>query len=373
MNSGQLPGLYIHIPFCRSKCRYCDFYSVASLSALPAWLEAVRAEMGLYRDRFREFDSLYLGGGTPTVLGERELAGLLECARESFVFRPGSEMTMEANPDGLSADKLKTVRDLGINRLSLGVQSLDDAVLQYLGRTHNAKQALDALEAARAAGFANIGVDLIYGMEPLSLGTWNQTMDRILAFGPEHISCYQMTLAKGTALWKMKEAGRVRPIGEKMESAFFIRTSRHLERHGYLHYEVSNFAAGREFLCRHNRKYWSHVPYLGLGPSAHSFQAASRWWNVRSVDKYCRLLAEGKAPVESSEILSQEQLALEKLSLGLRTSEGADLDAPEASSKKGGVLAELQRAGLVRIRDGKIQPTRKGLLVADSLPLMICD
>ena len=372
MNKRNHPGLYIHIPFCRSKCLYCDFYSVECLAAVPAWLRAVQKEISLYREQFQVFDSLYLGGGTPTVLSERELAVLLECVHKYFAFCPESEMTMEANPDGLHMDKLKAIRGLGVNRISLGVQSLDDGDLKYLGRSHSSEQALKALDMVRTCGFANVGVDLMYGLETQSLQGWKRTVDRVLEFRPEHISCYQMTFEEGAPLWKMKAAGQVRPIGKKLESAFFIWTSRYLEKHGYLHYEVSNFAKSREFMCRHNRKYWSHTPYLGLGPSAHSFQAGRRWWNVKSVEKYCQLLAQGKAPVESSEVLSEEQFDLESLYLGLRTSDGADLHAPGGGLRAGDALAELQRAGLVKVRNGRIQPTRKGFLVADGLPLMLC-
>jgi oxygen-independent coproporphyrinogen-3 oxidase len=170
----------------------------------------------------------------------------------------------------------------------------------------------------------------------------------------------------------MKAAGRVRSIGEKLESAFFIWTSRYLDKRGYQHYEISNFARGPEFMCRHNLKYWGHIPYLGLGPSAHSFHAGSRWWNVKSIRKYCRLLAEGKAPVEASEVLSEEQLDLETLHLGLRTSAGVDLHALGGRLIMDEALAELQKSGLVKVTNGRIQPSRKGFLVADSLPLMLC-
>ncbi len=372
MNNRNHPGLYIHIPFCRSKCLYCDFYSVVSLDGVPAWLQAVQKEIPLYREKFQVFDSLYLGGGTPTILGERELSVLLECVHTYFTFCPGSEMTMEANPDGLRMDKLKAIRGLGVNRISLGVQSLDDGDLKYLGRSHSSNQALEALDRVRSCGFADVGVDLIYGLETQSLQGWKRTVDRVLEFRPEHISCYQMTFEPGAPLWKMKADGRVRPIGKKLESAFFIWTSRYLGRHGYNHYEVSNFAKSREFMCRHNRKYWSHTPYLGLGPSAHSFLAGRRWWNVKPVEKYCRLLAEGEAPVESSEVLSEEQLDLESLYLGFRTSDGADLHGPGGALRSSDALAELQRAGLAEVRNGRIQPTRKGFLVADGIPLMFC-
>jgi oxygen-independent coproporphyrinogen III oxidase len=370
MNSGELPGLYVHIPFCRSKCPYCDFYSVASTAAIPAWLHAVKRESLLYRERFCEFDSLYLGGGTPTILSEEELADLLEWLRKHFNFSLESEMTIEANPDDLSRDKLNALGNLGINRISLGVQSFDDGDLKYLGRSHNAAQALTALEMIRSSGFPTVGVDLICGLEVQTLPGWRRILDRVLEFRPEHLSCYQLTFERGTPLWKMKEAGRVRSIGEKLDRAFFIFTSRYLEQHGYHHYEISNFARSRKFMCRHNRKYWTHAPYLGLGPSAHSFQAGSRWWNVRSIKKYCRLLAEEKPPVEDWEALSEEQLDLEALALGLRTSEGVSLHAHGGLSRQGRALEEMQRRGLVRVNKGRIQATRKGFVVADSLPLM---
>jgi oxygen-independent coproporphyrinogen-3 oxidase len=212
----------------------------------------------------------------------------------------------------------------------------------------------------------------MYGLETQSIRGWRKTLDRILEFRPEHISCYQLTFERGTPLWKMREAGRVRSIGEKLEGAFFIWTSRYLEKHGYQHYEISNFARGREFMSRHNLKYWSHVPYLGLGPSAHSFHAGSRWWNVKSIKKYCRLLAEGRAPVESSEVLSEEQFDLETIDLGLRTSSGVDLHALGGSLITDEALAQLQKSGLVRVTNGRIKPSRRGFLVADSLPLMLC-
>ncbi|MGA2940259.1 MAG: radical SAM family heme chaperone HemW [Syntrophobacteraceae bacterium] len=366
------PGLYIHIPFCRSKCLYCDFYSVASRAAIPAWLQAVQTEVVLYKERFHDFDSLYLGGGTPAILSEKELAELLECIHKHFTFCPGSEMTIEANPDGLSRDKLKVIGSLGINRISLGVQSLDDRDLKYLGRSHGSKQALKSLDMVRSCGFADLGADLMYGLETQSMQGWRRTLDQILEFRPEHISCYQLTFESGAPLWKMKAAGRVRSIGEKLESAFFIWTSRYLDKRGYQHYEISNFARGPEFMCRHNLKYWGHIPYLGLGPSAHSFHAGSRWWNVKSIRKYCRLLAEGKAPVEASEVLSEEQLDLETLHLGLRTSAGVDLHALGGRLIMDEALAELQKSGLVKVTNGRIQPSRKGFLVADSLPLMLC-
>ena len=370
MNDEVHPGLYVHIPFCRSKCQYCDFYSVASSEAIPAWLQALEREALLYRGIFHEFDSLYLGGGTPTTLGERELSALMECLFKHFTFCPESEITIEANPEDLSKDKLKTIGALGINRISLGVQSLSDRDLDYLGRSHSAPQALKALDMLRSCGLTQVGVDLMYGLGIQTIATWKISLSRLLEFRPQHISCYQLTFEKGTPLGKMKAQGRVRAIGEKLERAFFVFTSRYLERRGYSHYEISNFAASRESMCRHNRKYWNHVPYLGLGPSAHSFHAGTRWWNVRSIKKYVDLLEKGKVALEASEVLSQEQLDLEALALGLRTSDGVTLGAAGGGLKTGKALEELKKAGLVRREDGRIKPTRKGFLVADTLPLM---
>ena len=371
MNNEERPGLYLHVPFCRSKCLYCDFYSVASAAAIPAWLQAVKREVSLYRESFPAFDSLYLGGGTPTILGERELAALMACLRQHFAFYPESEMTIEANPDDISPDKLKALGDLGINRISLGVQSLADRDLQYLGRSHSSKQALKALDMIHSCGFAQVGVDLMYGLEVQSLSGWKKTVDQVLQFRPEHLSCYQLTLERSTPLGKRQAAGRVRPIDEKLERAFFVFTSRYLERLGYHHYEISNFARSPETRCRHNQKYWNHVPYLGLGPSAHSFQARNRWWNVSSIKRYSELLAAGKAPVEAFEVLSEDQLALEALALGLRTSDGVEFHSPGCGPRWDMALETLHKSNLVRVNNGRIQPTRKGFLVADSLPLLL--
>lgn len=370
MNSGEPAGLYLHVPFCRSKCHYCDFYSVASRAAVPAWLQAIKREVRQYREAWPVFDSLYLGGGTPTILGEAELAALMACLHRDFTFHPDSEMTIEANPDDLSRPTLQTLRELGLNRISLGVQSLDDRDLAYLGRKHSADQALRALELIHSVGWPQVGVDLMYGIEGQTLAAWKRTLDRVLSFRPEHLSCYQLTLAPGTPLGKRQADGRVRAIGERWEAAFFIFTSRYLERYGYRHYEISNFARSRETMCRHNRKYWRHVPYLGLGPSAHSFRAGRRWWNVRSITRYCQLLAAGQAPVEASETLTHEQLSLEALALGFRTSRGVALAL--AGNRPGGsrTIAMLQQSRLATVHHDRLQPTRRGFLVADSLPLM---
>ncbi len=275
-------GLYVHIPFCKTKCPYCDFYSVTDATLISAYLAALDAEARLYRDQFPAFDSLFLGGGTPSWLGEAQLAALMKNLRRHFTFAPDSEITLEANPDDITADKLALFRDLGINRLSLGVQSFDEAELRFLGRRHTARQTEAAIDLIRAAGFTNLGLDLMYGLPGQTLDAWLKTLETALSFAPEHLSCYQLTLAAETPLRtpmaRRVARGELSLPDEETQREFFLLTANFLTARGYLHYEVANFArqgpqAGSlcHYCCRHNLKYWTRTPYLGLGPAAHSF------------------------------------------------------------------------------------------------------
>ncbi len=373
-----LPGLYVHVPFCRSKCHYCDFYSLTDCTLIPNWLAALEKEAGVYNDRFGPFDTLYIGGGTPNLLDAPQITALLDCLRRHFSFSPDTEVTLEANPDDLTPEKITLYKDLGVNRLSLGVQSFADGELAFLGRRHHARQTVQALEATRAAGFANLSLDLIYGLPGQSLENWTKTLEQALSFQPEHLSCYQLTYAEGTPLGRRKARGEVAAATEEEERNFFLCTSRFLEERGYLHYEISNFARksgpGRApCYSRHNRKYWRHVPYLGLGPGAHSFQDGVRWWNVSSVEQYCQSLAQGKAPVEEREVLSAEQLRLEALYLGLRTREGVPLDLLRQTPGWENILGELKKAGLIKVSPDRVVPTLEGFLLSDRLPLWFSD
>lgn len=369
MNPHQKPGLYVHCPFCMKKCPYCDFYSVASTSLASRWLDALKKEVIYYRDRFKCFDTLYLGGGTPTVLDARALEKLMEHLFAHFDFDPDSEITIEANPGDLSGDKVNRIKALGFNRINLGVQSFDDRELLFLGRRHTARDAEQTLKKLRSSGFENVGVDLIYGLGGQSLKGWIETLKRTVEFRPEHLSCYQLTIEKETPFWRMKEKGMIELLDEEEGRAFFLTTSRFLEECGYIHYEISNFAREKAYCSHHNWKYWRHVPYLGLGPSAHSFQNSTRWWNFRSIEKYCEALEDRKAPVEDRESLTEEQMRIESIALGLRTSEGFDLkshcDGPELTD----TLSCLQESGFLRISNNRVLPTKKGFLVADRLPL----
>jgi oxygen-independent coproporphyrinogen-3 oxidase len=360
-------GLYIHVPFCRSKCPYCGFYSIASRSLVQRWLEAVKQEMGLWKDGFHRFDTLYLGGGTPSVLKKDELRALMDRARSCFSLAADAEISIEANPGDLTPRKAFLLRDLGFNRVTVGVQSFDDGVLSFLGRRHRADDAMASISNLRDAGFENVGVDLMYGVVGQSPASWRATLKQALAVSPEHISCYQLTIEEKTPFRRRLDRGELRLIGERMERAFFVATSRFLEARGYVHYEISNFAKSERFESRHNRKYWRRVPYLGLGPSAHSFDGKRRWWNVSSVRRYCDRLETGESALAGGETLTREQTDMERISLGLRMKEGVDMGPMRHALISDESLAQLRERGWVRLEGDRVIPTRRGYAVADAL------
>jgi oxygen-independent coproporphyrinogen-3 oxidase len=369
-------GLYIHIPFCRTKCPYCDFYSVTRTEKMPSFIASLTGEMELYRGLFGPFDTIYLGGGTPSLLSSDQIKTILDALRGTFSFAPDTEITCETNPGDLTPETAEVLHAAGINRITIGVQSFDDGVLAFLGRRHNAAGAVAAIENARQAGFANVGLDLIYGVPGQAIDRWLETLGEALSFAPEHLSCYQLTLEPSTPLGrKLRRKEFISPQDNLLHD-FFIHTSETLEEAGYIHYEVSNFARGEDRMSRHNRKYWNHTPYLGLGPAAHSFAGRRRWWNHRSLDRYIAAADRGMPPIAETEILAGEQLLLESLYLGMRTREGIDLETfaerygCDLIAEKGTVLSALQDQGLITIQEGRLRPTRAGLAVSDSLPVL---
>jgi len=249
-------------------------------------------------------------------------------------------------------------------------------VLGFLGRRHSLKQALSAIEASRKAGFHNIGLDLIYGVPEQDIDSWLDTLKQAIVFSPEHLSCYQLTLEAKTPLGIRCQAGEFSVPGEELQYEFFMKTSEFLRGAGYTHYEVSNFARGQEYASRHNQKYWAHSPFLGLGPSAHSFQSNQRWWNHRSLDQYLTSINAGNLPVQERETLTIEQLRLETLYLSLRTKRGVHLEdfknqyAYDLCIEKKELLVKLEEEGFISIRDGFLYPTQTGLALADSLSLI---
>lgn len=369
-------GLYIHVPFCRSKCTYCDFYSITDLSRIEVYLDTLFREIALYRDCALRFDTVYIGGGTPSCLSPRQLTDVLHRIRVSFTIDPNSEITVEVNPGDVDTSWLTEIRNAGINRVSIGAQSFDDGILKCLGRRHSGSDGRIAIEAAKRAGFDNIGIDLIYGVPGQSYKLWRETMETALLFDPEHLSCYELTIEGGTAFHRRVEAGEIVPVGEEDAYRFFSTTSDFLEGRGYTHYEVSNFARDRSVVSRHNHKYWDHTPYLGLGPASHSFIGTRRWWNHRSLNRYERDVENGRPPLAGEEVLSPEQLRLEALYFGFRTKRGIHVHefkeryGFDLFREKSPILNAMQDRGLVTLKGDFLAPTRRGLALADRLCLL---
>jgi len=376
INLEKLPGLYIHIPFCKSKCDYCDFYSVTTSTSIPDFIDALIEEMRMYRELFKSFDTVYFGGGTPSILPLIQIERILNAVRMNVNLLPDTEITMEANPGDLDLGYLTSLRNLGVNRLNIGVQSFNKGILKFLGRRHSVRQAVSAIEDARKAGFSNLGLDLIYGVPGQDKALWLETLNQAVDFEPEHLSCYQLTVEPHTPLGKRYAQGKFSLPSEDLQYEFFMMTSEALEGAGYVHYEVSNFCRGMAFASRHNQKYWDHTPYLGLGPAAHSFLHNQRWWNHCSLDRYLSSIESREKPTEGMEILSLEELQLEAFYLGLRTKKGICVRdysrkySRDILAEKGKSFAELQRRGLVVFENGFVHPTRAGLALSDSLALI---
>ncbi len=370
------PGLYIHVPFCETKCGYCDFYSVTSLSDIPEYIKAILEETSLYVHDFDCFDTIYIGGGTPSLLSGDDVSDILIHVRNTFTITTDVEITVEVNPADAHPHFLTSIRRAGVNRLNIGIQSFDKNILRFLERRHTPGQALQSIEQARSAGFDNIGLDLIYGIPDQSLLSWKDTLSRALSFEPEHLSCYQLGLGDDTPLGRRHQNGEFALPDEDGQIDFFMTTADILEDAGYLHYEVSNFARDESCKSRHNQKYWRHIPYLGVGPAAHSFFAERRWWNHRSLQQYLNDLREGRRPVEGFEQLTLSQKRLETCFLGLRTGEGIPMRhfAEQQNLPRPGnstALDEMVRQGFLVIQDSFLKPTRRGLAVADRLALIL--
>lgn len=361
----ELPGLYVHVPFCATKCPYCAFSSTPGVATAGTWRDALLREAEVRAPAFRDVDTLYLGGGTPTVLPDPVLVSAVRGLRAAFRIAPGAECTVEANPGDLDVRRAALLRAEGFDRLSLGVQALDDASLAFLGRRHDAATAIGAARAAREAGFESLGLDLIFGLPGQGVGDWLQTLDLAAALGPDHLSCYQLSVEPGTPLERAVLAGTVGELPEDARAAdLFLAGSEHLAALGFQHYEVSNFARpGRR--ARHNGKYWRRIPYVGLGPSAHSFDGRRRWWNLPDVARWAGQVARRGHGEAGSEVLTAEQARLEEVSLGLRTLEGCAKAALAPGRER--VLARLVADGKVREVGDRVVPTIAGLLVADAL------
>ena len=340
-----MSGLYIHIPFCSSKCAYCGFYSIPSLKRKADFLEALKREIAARKGDLHgeKVGTVYFGGGTPSLLKEEELETILKTLHDHFEIDPEAEVTLEANPDTLSLDYLVSLRKLGVNRLSIGIQSFFDEDLKYLSRRHDAQHAQDCLLWARAAGFDNVTIDLIYGLPTSDADQWNRNLDLFFATGFPHLSAYALTLEPNAILTKQIEMGKVLPVNEDDAVRDYEILCQKMAQHGFQHYEISNFCKPGMH-SRHNTSYWFGVPYAGFGPSAHSYDGVSRQWNDSSLERYLEQPRQG-LPVGDSglrdetpgdgrvekEILTPEQRYDEYVMLRLRTMWGVDLSAMKQS------------------------------------------
>lgn len=362
------PGLYVHVPFCRSKCPYCGFYSVVEPDLRERWLAALEIEAVQSSGTWPEFDTCYVGGGTPSVLSDDGLVRLSTLLDRCFQLSPRAERTLEVNPADVTLERARLWRDLGFNRVSVGVQSFRATELRWLGRRHDAEQAARALDDLRAAGFGSLGIDLVQGLPGQSLNKRLASIERALSFEPEHVSVYELTVEPETPLAREVASCKSELFDPDLAADAWLATSEALSGRGYDHYEVSNFARGAQHRSRHNAKYWAVVPYLGLGPAAHSFSGSVRWSNVRSVSRYCETLEADGKPIGHEEQLTDEQLRWERVALGLRTSAGiATCDLGDPSEEHGARVAELVDKGLLDSIDDRLVPTRRGWLVADAM------
>ena len=337
-----MAGIYIHIPFCNSKCAYCGFYSLPSLKLKDRFMEALKAEIVARKDYFKQrshcgldphspslkgiynnptINTIYFGGGTPSLLSIKEIGELLQLIKETYPVAEKAEITLEANPDTLSLDYLKGLRLLGVNRLSIGIQSFFDNDLKYLSRRHDSQHARQCIDWAKQAGFSNISIDLIYGLPTSNAEQWNRNLDLFFELNLPHLSAYALTLEPNAILTKLIEQGKVPPVNEEDALRDYEILCKRAVENGYLHYEISNFCR-RGMHSKHNASYWFGPPDVGFGPSAHSFDGNSRQWNVSSVDRYCVRIPELSYEKES---LSVEQHYDEYVMLRLRTHWGIDL------------------------------------------------
>ena len=374
------PGLYLHIPFCSAICPYCDFAVLTGGREMrERFVEYLLAEIRMWgadRDLFPEIDTIYFGGGTPSALTPDDLARILAAARENLSIRDDAWISFEANPEDVTPESVRAWRSLGVRMLSLGIQSFDAEALRFLGRRHTPDEARRSVEIARAAGFEIISIDLIYGLAEQSPETWRRTLQEAVALAPDHISCYQLTIHEGTPFGFRLARGKMSELPEDSQADLFLLTHLFLRDHGLPGYEVSNFARSPEHRSRHNRKYWDHTPYLGVGPSAHSFSGLvgrKRWWNERKIKPYQVRIGAGERPIAGSEDLTAEDLAVEALMLGFRTAEGIDLArfreryGVNLLSGNARLIERLEREGLLRADGSRLLPTLEGWAVADSL------
>lgn len=365
-----MAGIYIHIPFCKSRCIYCGFYSTTLLDLRKKYINAVCREMELRKNYIREpFSTIYLGGGTPSLLDEAELTKLFLYINNVYDVDRNAEITMECNPDDITPEFTNMLSRLPINRVSMGAQTFADSRLRLLHRRHNSDEVKHAVKLLREAGIKNISIDLMFGFPDESLSQWKEDISAALALNIEHISAYSLMYEEDTPLWKMLDTGKVKEIDEELSLTMFKELVCQLTDAGYEHYEISNFARPG-YRSRHNSSYWHQVPYIGLGAAAHSFDLNSRQWNVADLKLYIEEINNGIIPMEREE-LDNDTTFNDIITTALRTSDGIDLNAMETRLGKRYRNTLISAAGkhieqgLLEIRHDRLRLTFEGIFISD--------
>lgn len=368
-----MAGLYVHIPYCKRICNYCDFYRVVSSDPKKKYIESVISESKLRKGYIGDakINTVYIGGGTPSTLSIKELSLLLESLRDVYQWDKEVEFTLEVNPDDITEIYLRSIKDLGINRISIGIQSWSDRILKTMNRRHNSLQAEKAINYILDAEFKNISVDLIYGVPGLTMEEWEETLRRTVVFDIQHLSVYHLTIEPDTVFGKMKKQGLLDEIEEEYSVAQYNLLLEITEGAGFINYEISNF--GKEgFFSKHNTSYWQQIPYIGLGPSAHSFNGYSRQWNESDVDKYIEEIDNGRLPYEKEE-LDEKVRFNEYVMTSLRTMWGIDLDKIEEKFGKEildytkNLAKKYVEYGMMLEKKGNLSLTKQAIMVSDNI------
>lgn len=377
-------GLYIHLPFCRARCAYCDFNSSTGLETwFERYAEALIEEMAQASEQHRgqaprrgqsgpAVGTVYLGGGTPTLLPLAVLERILEGAGQAFCLAADAEVSIEANPGTVDAEMLRALRGMGVNRLSLGVQSLDDGELRMLGRIHTAAEAIEAVDGARRAGFDNVNLDLIYGLPGQALSQWKDTLERAVALQPEHLSCYALSVEEGTPLAAEIACGTLPEPDPDLAADMYELAEEWLTAERWGHYEISNWTRGSRHECRHNLGYWRNEPYLGVGAGAHSWAGRLRWANVAWPPDYAARLLAGQSPVAFEETIGPELEIGETMMMGLRlVEEGVGYErfrgrfGQDLRQRFSAELRELEESGLIAVEADRVRLTPRGRLLGN--------
>ena len=373
-------GLYIHFPFCEKKCVYCDFYSIhKDPSLIDNYIKSLQQEIKLYTDFpiVKDFilQTIYIGGGTPSILSPPQIETILNVLFKKFKFVSNPEITIEINPETVDFQKLKFYKDLGINRLSIGVQSFNDIELKILGRIHNAASAISCIRIAQQVGFHNINIDLIFAIPEQSLKNWLLNLQKAIDFSPQHISVYGLTVEPQTPLAQKIQQGSLKTITESVQREMYLRGIEILEMNGFQQYEISNFAH-EGFYSHHNQMYWDGFPYLGMGPSAHSFWNDRRQWNVSDVLQYIENLNRHTFPIQDTETLTTNQQELEFILLGLRKKTGINFDLFHKKfninfktkfNNELSQISSIHHGNLILLNDTNLRLTADGFLLYNEI------